>query len=108
MMDFGCSRGRVSLERGGMGGSRKAHHHAASISRLSNFLRVPSHTAIPGNERADALAEEGRVSSPLYQVLSLPERNVISLELPSTLPPPPEGTSSSQVVRYITSVDKTG
>ena len=30
------------------------------------ITRVPSHTDIPGNERADVLAEEGRVSSPLY------------------------------------------
>ena len=47
----------------------------------------PSHIDIPGNERADVLAEEGRVSSPLYQVLSLPDRAVVSLELPSTPTP---------------------
>ena len=51
------------------------------------WLRVPSHTNIPGNERADGLAEEGRVSSLLYHVLSLPERPVINLELPSTPTP---------------------
>ena len=73
-----------------------------SVTPTIRWLCVPSHTAIPGNERADALAEEGRVSSPLYQVLSLPERNVISLELPST-PTSPEGTCSPQVVGYIAS-----
>ena len=51
------------------------------------WIRVPSHTNIPGNERADRLAEEGRISSPLFHVLSLPERPVISLELPSTPTP---------------------
>ena len=48
---------------------------------------MPNHTDIRGNERADVLAEEGRVSSPLYHVLSLPHRPVVSLELPSTPTP---------------------
>ena len=48
---------------------------------------MPSHTDIPGNERADVLAEEGRVSSPLYHVLSLPDRPVVCLQLPSTPTP---------------------
>ena len=47
-------------------------------------LCVPSHTNIPGTHRADQLAEEGRNSSPLYHVLSFPERPVVSLELLST------------------------
>ena len=51
------------------------------------WLRVPSHTDIPGNERADGLAEEGGVSSPLYHVLSLLEKPVVSLELPATPTP---------------------
>ena len=35
----------------------------------------------------DALAEEGRVSSTLYHVLSLPDRPVINVELPCTPTP---------------------
>ena len=54
------------------------------VSATVKWLRVPSHTDIPSNERADVLAEEGRVSSPRYHVLSLPDRSVVSLELPST------------------------
>ena len=50
------------------------------------WIRVPSHTDIPGNERADVLADEG-ISSPLYHVLSLPDRATVSLELPSTPTP---------------------
>ena len=57
------------------------------VSATVKWLRVPSHTDIPGNERAHVLAEEGRVSSPLYHVLSLPDRPVVSLELPSTPTP---------------------
>ena len=54
------------------------------VSAIVKWVRVPSHTDIPGNERADVLAEEGRVSSPLYHVLSLPDRPIVSLELPAT------------------------
>ena len=57
------------------------------VSATVKWLRVPSHTDIPGNERADVLAEEGRVSSPLCRVLPLPDRLVVSLELPSTPTP---------------------
>ena len=57
------------------------------VSATVKWLRVPSHTDIRGNERADVLAEEGRVRSPLYHVLSLPDRPVVSLELPSTPTP---------------------
>ena len=54
------------------------------VSATVKWLRVPSHTVISGKERADVMAEEGRVSSPLYHVLALPGRPVVSLELPST------------------------
>ena len=64
------------------------------VSATVKWLRVPSHTDIPGNERADVLAEEDRVSSPLYHVLSLPDRPVVSLELPSS--PPREGPHRSR------------
>ena len=57
------------------------------VSAPVKWLRVPSHTDILGNERADVLAEEGGVSSPLYHVLSLPDRPAVSLELPSTPTP---------------------
>ena len=57
------------------------------VSATLKWIRVPSHTGIPGNERADVLAEEGRVSSPLYHVLSLPDRPIVSLELPATPTP---------------------
>ena len=57
------------------------------ISATVKWIRVPSHTDIPGNERVDVLADEGGVSSPLYHVLSLPDRPTISLELPSTPTP---------------------
>ena len=56
-------------------------------SATVKWIRVPSHTDIPGNERADVLADEGRVSSPLYHVLSLPDKPIVSLELPSTPTP---------------------
>ena len=48
--------------------------------------QVPSHTDILGNERANVLAEEGRVRSP-YHVLRVPDRPVINLELRSTPTP---------------------
>ena len=57
------------------------------VSATVKWIRVPKHTDIPGNERADVLADEGRVSSPLYHVLSLPDRPTVSLELPSTPTP---------------------
>ena len=57
------------------------------VSATVKWIPVPSHTDIPGNERADVLAEEGRVSSPLYHVLSLPDRPIVSLELPATPTP---------------------
>ena len=49
-----------------------------TVSPTLRWLRVPSHTDIPGNERADTLAEEGRVSSPLYLVLSLPDKPILN------------------------------
>ena len=58
-----------------------------NVHATVRWLRVPSHTNIPGNERADGLAEEGRISSPLYHALSLPNRPVINLDLPSTPTP---------------------
>ena len=57
------------------------------VSATVKWIRVPSHTDIPGNERADVLAEEGRLSSPLYHVLSLPDRPVVCLKLPSNPTP---------------------
>ena len=57
------------------------------VSATVKWIRVPSHTDIPGNERLDVLAEEGKVSSPLYHVLSLPDMPVVCLELPSTPTP---------------------
>ena len=50
------------------------------------WIKVPSHTVviIPGNQVADRLGEMGRVSSPLYHVLSLSERLVTSIKLPFT------------------------
>ena len=54
-----------------------------NATMILRWVKVPSHTttAIEGNRRADRLAEEGRLSSSLYQVLSVPERAVISIEL---------------------------
>ena len=63
------------------------------VTATVKWIQVPSHTDILGNERADVLVEEGRVSSPLYHVLSLPDRPVVCLELPST--PPREGPRRS-------------
>ena len=63
------------------------HDLVDTVSATVDWLRVPSHTDIPQNERADALAAEGRVSSPLYHVLSVPESTVMNLELPSTPTP---------------------
>ena len=63
------------------------HTHSGYPYTTIRWLRVPSHTDIPGNERADGLAEEGRIGSPLYHVLSLPDRPVIDLDLPSTPTP---------------------
>ena len=57
------------------------------VSATVKWIRVPSHIDISCNERADVLAEEGKVSSPLYHVLSLPDRPVVCLELPSTPTP---------------------
>ena len=60
-----------------------------SATMRLRWIKVPSHTVavIAGNRHADHLAEVGRFSSPLYQVLSVPERPVISLELPFTPTP---------------------
>ena len=58
-----------------------------SITPTVRWLRVTSHTDIPGNERADRLAEEGRVGSPFYHSLSLRERPVIDMDLPFTPTP---------------------
>ena len=60
-----------------------------SATMRLRWIKVPSHTiaVIEGNRHADHLAEVGRSSSPLYQVLSVPERPVISLELPCTATP---------------------
>ena len=58
-----------------------------NITPTVRWRWVPSHTDIPGNERADSRAEEGRVSSLLYHVLSLPERSVLKMDLPSTPTP---------------------
>ena len=60
-----------------------------SATMRLRLIKVPSHTVaiIAGNRHADHLAEVGRFSSPLYQVLSVPERPVISLELPFTPTP---------------------
>ena len=57
------------------------------VSAIVKWLHVPSHTDIPGNEQTDVLAEEGRVSSPLYHIFSLLDRPIFSLELPSTPTP---------------------
>ena len=57
------------------------------VSPILRWLRVPSHTDIEGNEKADALAKEGIISSPIYHVLSLPDRPVINLELSFTPTP---------------------
>ena len=35
------------------------------VSATIKWIRVPSHTDIPGNERADVLAEEGGKLAPL-------------------------------------------
>ena len=59
-------------------------HQVDSVVPTVRWLRVPSHTNIRGNEQGDRLVEEGRINSPLYHVLSLLERAVISLELLST------------------------
>ena len=39
---------------------------------VSDWIKVPSHVAIQGNERADKLAEQGRLSSPLYLTIRHP------------------------------------
>ena len=57
------------------------------VSATVHCLRVPRYTDIPGNECADALAKEGRFSSPLYHVLYVLERPIVNLELPSTPTP---------------------
>ena len=60
-----------------------------SATMRLRWIKVPGHTiaVIASNRHADHLAEVGRSSSPLYQVLSVPERPVISLELPFTPTP---------------------
>ena len=60
-----------------------------SATMRLRWIKVPSHTVavIAGNHHADHLAEVRRFSSPLYHVLSVPERPVISLELPFTPTP---------------------
>ena len=57
-----------------------------SATMCLRWIKVPSHTiaVISGDRHADHLAEVGRFSSALHQVLSVPERPVISLELPFT------------------------
>ena len=47
------------------------------------WIKVPGHTvvAIEGNRRANLLADKGRLSSPLYQVFSVPERLVYGATL---------------------------
>ena len=37
-----------------------------SMRAVWEWIKVPSHVDIPGNDKADALAEQGRPSSPLY------------------------------------------
>ena len=51
------------------------------------IIRWTGGGGVPSNERVDILAEEGRVNSPLYNVLSLLDRPVVSLEVPSTSTP---------------------
>ena len=70
------------------------------VSATVEWLRVPSHTDIPGNERVDVLAEEGRVSSPLYHVLSLLDSPVVTFELP--LPPRQEVPQRSHAPLSVT------
>ena len=55
-------------------------------SLMLSWIKVPRHTVavIEGNRRADLLVDKGRLSSPLYQVLPVPERLVFSIELPCT------------------------
>ena len=55
-----------------------------------DWIKVPSHVDIPGNERVDKLAEQGKVSSPLYLTLRHP------LKPPRTplASPPPQGGDS--------------
>ena len=50
------------------------------------WIKPLSHTArcILGKSQADQLAESGTVSLLLHQVLSLPDRPIISFEPPST------------------------
>ena len=57
------------------------------------WIKVPSHMQLEGNERADALAELGRKSSPLYsragrqpQVLLTPVAAPLSGDLPQSPP----------------------
>ena len=66
---------------------RKTARHGHHSGAVADHEKAASPHCSLGNERADSLAEEGRVSSPLCLVLSLPERPVLNLELPSTPTP---------------------
>ena len=48
------------------------------------WVKVPSHTVVVlgGNSRADKLAEQGCLGSPIYHSLSVPDGLVFGLELP--------------------------
>ena len=48
-------------------------HELDSIDRIVKWIKAPSHVGIQGNEEADSLAEDGRLSSPLLRQSVAPQ-----------------------------------
>ena len=66
------------------------------------WIKVPSHVQVEGNERADALAEPGRKSSPLYAKAGR-KPQLLRTPVAASPPPRPQGTppvDAGSVLRF--------